>query len=75
VLAQLHEPRRFSKLRASVAASPRALTLALKELQAAGLVRRRVSAGYPPAVAYEATPAAAALVSIAQRLGEHAARR
>jgi DNA-binding HxlR family transcriptional regulator len=36
--------------------TPRALTLALKDLQAAGLVERRVEDAYPPRAVYSATP-------------------
>ena len=47
------EPRRFSELRDSLEGiSPRALTLALKELEAAGLVERRVTDDYPPSTLY-----------------------
>jgi DNA-binding HxlR family transcriptional regulator len=66
VLAELDEPRRFSELRARLPdASPRALTLALKELQGAGLVRRQVTNEYPPQVRYGATAAAEAVVRAA----------
>lgn len=54
LLASLTEgPRRFSELREELERiSPRALTLALKELEAAGLVERRVTSDYPPATLY-----------------------
>jgi DNA-binding HxlR family transcriptional regulator len=68
VLAQLDGPRRFSELRAALPATPRALTLALKELQADGLVRRRVTDEYPPQVRYEATRAARRIVQTARAL-------
>jgi DNA-binding HxlR family transcriptional regulator len=69
VLAELEEPRRFSELRAALPeATPRALTLALKDLQAAGLVTRTVRDDYPPAVVYDATPAGRPIVSAARRL-------
>ena len=68
VLAALDEPRRFSELRATLPASPRALTLALKDLQAARLVRRRVTDEYPPQVRYEATRAAGPIVDAARAL-------
>ena len=56
VLAALDEPRRFSELQAALPeATPRALALALKELQATGLARRTVTDAYPPAVLYELT--------------------
>ena len=68
VLAELDEPRRFSELRAALPASPRALTLALKDLQAARLVRRRVTDEYPPQVRYEATRQARPIVDAARAL-------
>jgi DNA-binding HxlR family transcriptional regulator len=68
VLAELDQPRRFSELRAALPASPRALTLALKDLQAARLVRRRVTDEYPPQVRYEATRAARPIVDAARAL-------
>lgn len=68
VLAELDEPRRFSELRAALPASPRALTLALKDLQAARLVRRRVTDEYPPQVRYEATRAARPIIDAARAL-------
>jgi DNA-binding HxlR family transcriptional regulator len=49
-------PRRFSELREALEGiSPRALTLALKDLEAAGLVDRRVTDDYPPATVYRLT--------------------
>lgn len=69
VLAVLDEPRRFSELRAALPeATPRALTLALKDIRAAGLVSRTVLDDYPPAVVYEATAAGRPIVSAARRL-------
>jgi len=68
VLAALDRPRRFSELRATVKTTPRALALALKDLQAAGLVRRSVVDDYPPAVVYEAAPEARPIVRAARRL-------
>jgi DNA-binding HxlR family transcriptional regulator len=47
---------RFSELRASLpGVTGRALTLALKELQEAGLVERTVTDDYPPATVYRLT--------------------
>ena len=69
VLAALDEPRRFSELRSRLPATPRALTLALKDLQADGLVRRHVTDEYPPQVRYEATRAAARIAAAARALG------
>jgi DNA-binding HxlR family transcriptional regulator len=69
VLAELDSPRRFSELRARLAGTtPRALTLALKDLQRAGLVRRTGTDEYPPAVRYEATRAARKLVAAARQI-------
>ena len=69
VLAQLDAPRRFSELSARLPeATPRALTLALKDLQGIGLVRRTVTEEYPPAVRYEATREARKLVRATRRL-------
>jgi DNA-binding HxlR family transcriptional regulator len=63
VLAELGEERRFSELRAALpGVTPRALALALKDLEAAGLVERLVDdQSYPPTVTYAATRAAAPL--------------
>jgi DNA-binding HxlR family transcriptional regulator len=69
VLAALDEPRRFSELRAALSeTTPRALTLALKDLRAAGLVRRTVVDDYPPSVVYELTAAARPIAAAARRL-------
>jgi DNA-binding HxlR family transcriptional regulator len=56
VLAALPEPARFSELRSALpGVTPRALALALKDLQAAGLVERRIEDAYPPIAIYAAT--------------------
>lgn len=69
VLAELDEPHRFSELRAALPdATPRALTLALKDLRAARLVSRTVLDDYPPAVVYEATQAGRPIAAAARRL-------
>jgi DNA-binding HxlR family transcriptional regulator len=69
VLAELDGPRRFSELRSALpGATARALTLALKDLAGAGLVRRTVTDAYPPAVVYEATAEARPAVRAAQEL-------
>lgn len=55
-LAVLAEPRRFSELRAALPPiTPRALALALKDLEAAGLVERQIVPGYPPTTGYRTT--------------------
>jgi DNA-binding HxlR family transcriptional regulator len=62
VLAALRKPARFSELRDALpGVTARALALALKDLEQAGLVVRRVEDTYPPSAVYEATPAAKAL--------------
>jgi len=60
VLVALQRAGRFSELRDELPGiSPRALALALRDLQAGGLVERVVDErGHPPTVVYAATPAA-----------------
>jgi DNA-binding HxlR family transcriptional regulator len=54
---------RFSELRALLPGiTPRALALALKDLEAAGLLERRVLDEYPPATLYRLAPRAKRLV-------------
>lgn len=61
---------RFGEIRAALAsATPRAITLALKDLAAAGLLTRRIDEGYPPTPRYRVTPAARAGVRHATRIG------
>jgi len=55
VLAALEDERRYAELLHTVGATPRSLSLALKDLAAAGLVERRVHDGYPPSTTYLAT--------------------
>jgi DNA-binding HxlR family transcriptional regulator len=58
VLAELADERRFSELRAALpGVSPRALALALQELESAQLIRREVRATRPPSTAYSPTAA------------------
>jgi DNA-binding HxlR family transcriptional regulator len=55
---------RFSSLRAALpGVTARSLTLALKDLADAGLVRRRVTDDYPPSTVYRLTPRARPLVA------------
>jgi DNA-binding HxlR family transcriptional regulator len=55
-LALLDEPRRFSELRAALpAVTPRALALALKDLEEGGLVARKVLTTRPPSTVYRAS--------------------
>lgn len=58
LLAQIVEGRsRFSELKVACAPiTPRALTLALKHLAEAGMIKRKVTEGFPPATQYEVTP-------------------
>lgn len=61
--------QRFSELRAVLPGiSARALALALKDLDAAGLVKRRVTDDYPPATVYEPTRRARTLAPVLTRL-------
>jgi DNA-binding HxlR family transcriptional regulator len=56
VLATLAHPMRFSELREALpGVTPRALAMALKDLQASGFVERQVFDGYPPTTVYRAT--------------------
>jgi DNA-binding HxlR family transcriptional regulator len=58
VLAELGEQRRFSELRAGLTGvTPRALALALQDLERAGLVRREVLPTRPPSSLYRPTAA------------------
>lgn len=57
VLAAVGDGARFSDLLDGLPASPRALTLALKDLQTLGLVEREVVGGYPPTTRYRPTSA------------------
>jgi DNA-binding HxlR family transcriptional regulator len=73
VLAQLNEPRRFSELRAALAGvTPRALALALRDLEEARLVRREVLPTRPPSTVYRATRRGAAILSWEDNLGARA---
>jgi len=62
-------PRRFSELREALEGiSPRALALALKDLEAAGLVDRRVTGDYPPATVYRLTRTSRPLATLLAQL-------
>jgi DNA-binding HxlR family transcriptional regulator len=62
ILVALRRPARFSELRDSLpGVTARSLALALKDLERAGLVRRRVEDTYPPSTVYATTPAAVRL--------------
>ncbi|TCO26534.1 HxlR family transcriptional regulator [Kribbella steppae] len=67
------QPRRFSELGNSLPGTTnRALALALKDLESAGLVTRTVTTDYPPATLYGVTPTAAPLARAADRLNVRA---
>jgi len=71
VYALSDEPLRFSELRDRLEGiSPRALALALKELEAAGVVERRVTDDYPPATSYRLAPGARRLASLVGELAD-----
>jgi DNA-binding HxlR family transcriptional regulator len=56
VLAELGDERRFSELRTGLpGVTPRALALALQDLEAAGYLRREVRATRPPSTVYHPT--------------------
>jgi DNA-binding HxlR family transcriptional regulator len=55
IMAALGSESRYGELRRTVGATPRALTLALKELIARGLVERNVHEGFPPSTSYRLT--------------------
>jgi DNA-binding HxlR family transcriptional regulator len=66
VLASLDEPRRFSELRVTLpTVTARALALALRDLEDAGLVRRDVLPTRPPSTVYRPTRRAAPVVRAA----------
>jgi DNA-binding HxlR family transcriptional regulator len=69
VYALSGEPLRFSELRDRLEGiSPRALALALKELESAGIVERRVTQDYPPATSYRLAADARRLASLVGEL-------
>jgi DNA-binding HxlR family transcriptional regulator len=69
VYALSSEPLRFSELRDRLEGiSPRALALALKELESAGIVERRVTEDYPPATSYRLAAHARRLASLVGEL-------
>jgi DNA-binding HxlR family transcriptional regulator len=63
VLAELSAPRRFSELRTALPGiTPRALALALRDLEGARLVTREVRPTRPPSTVYRTTAAAERLL-------------
>ncbi len=61
-------PRRFRDLERSVETSPRTLTARLRNMEAQGLIIRRVFAEIPPRVEYELTNKGLALAPIVEAL-------
>jgi DNA-binding HxlR family transcriptional regulator len=73
VLAELGDARRFSELRAALPGiTPRALALALRDLEDARLVRREVLPTRPPSTVYRATRRGAAVLGREDDLGARA---
>jgi DNA-binding HxlR family transcriptional regulator len=68
IVAELTAERRYGELRRAVGATPRALTLALRELIGLGLVERRVHDGSPPSTTYRLTPESRSLRGQVTRL-------
>jgi DNA-binding HxlR family transcriptional regulator len=69
VFALAERPRRFSELREQLLGiSPRALALALKDLEAAGLLDRRVTDDYPPATVYRLTTTGRPLATLLRQV-------
>jgi DNA-binding HxlR family transcriptional regulator len=64
----LTRPERFGDLRRVVGATPRALTLTLKDLVDVGAVERRVHDEYPPGTSYRLTASGRALHNRARRV-------
>lgn len=61
--------RRYNQIRAELPGiTPRALTLALKDLQSAGLIERTIEHSYPPVSLYFLTPRGEELFPVIDRL-------
>jgi DNA-binding HxlR family transcriptional regulator len=56
IVAALATESRYGDLRRAVGATPRALTIGLKDLVSNGLVERRVHDSFPPSTTYHLTP-------------------
>ena len=67
-IAALTAPHGYGELRRAVGATPRALTLALKDLLDAGVVDRRVHDEFPPRTTYRLTARGRALGNRVVRL-------
>jgi DNA-binding HxlR family transcriptional regulator len=73
VLAELRDDRRFSELRAALpGVTPRALALALRDLESVRLVRREVLPTRPPSTVYRATRRGASVLGREYHLGARA---
>jgi DNA-binding HxlR family transcriptional regulator len=73
VLVELNDSRRFSELRGALpGVTPRALALALRDLEDARLVRRQVLPTRPPSTVYRATRSGAAVLGRKDDLGPRA---
>lgn len=60
---------RYTQVRAALPGiTPRALTIALKDLQAAGLIERTIEHSYPPTAIYALSPAGAGLFPVMDAL-------
>ena len=69
VFALAEGPLRFSELRDRLeGVSPRALALALKDLEETRLVERRVTEDYPPATVYRLTKKGRPLARLVEAL-------
>lgn len=63
-------PRRFGELEKTVKASPRILSARLHELEAEGLVNRKIFAEIPPRTEYELTTRGKLLIPVIQSMRE-----
>ena len=76
VYALADGPQRFSELRERLEGiSPRALALALKDLEAAGLVDRQVTDDYPPATVYRLTKSGRPLAGLLRQVAAPTSER
>jgi len=73
IVLALGEERRFGELRRGLGATPRALSLALRDLERTAVVERRVEPGYPPSTLYRLTATGRQVRAAAGLLGGAAA--
>ena len=65
------KPRRFGELKSSLKdATPRAISMALKDLAEAGLITRRVLDGFPPRTEYAVEQKGKALPPLLEQLAK-----